>query len=231
LILSGSTNVNGCKAAAQGGGVLLGDYTNPYLMSMFDSAAVTGNASAGYPHGGGIYVQGSSRLEMRGRSGLRNNTTVGYGGGIATGYGGSLAMYDDAEITENTADTYSGGVYLYGGADRPHSLELYGNARIWNNHAQSGAGGVYYYYDNDIVVMKDHASIHDNTTASGYGGGIFFETALITLLMSGSASITGNAAGTPAPTGGGLYRGKVFLYENAQISGNTPDQCFESIGC
>ena len=197
--------------------------------------------SAPGPYGG---------IQVEGTLVLKEVTVTGSAlSGILARPGSSVRLTRGTVITGNIASRYSeggAGIYNNGG-----SVTLTDDAAVTNNvdfacfRAQipgttqylppSGYGAGIFTKGGGTVTLEDHAVVSDNAVRHcdpsrdepwGQGGGIF--TADGTITMSGSAQVTGNAAGY----GGGITVGApaipgdpdaavtVTLNDRASVSGN-----------
>ncbi|GHV03630.1 hypothetical protein FACS189485_07290 [Spirochaetia bacterium] len=89
-----------------------------------------------------VNVSSGGKLEMRNDAKITNNTSSSVIGGGVYINNGFLTMYDDTEISGNTAEN-GGGVYVYNG-----SFTMNDRAKIWGNTAArdflpARGGGVY----------------------------------------------------------------------------------------
>lgn len=163
-----------------------------------------------------------SGIQVEGTLVLKEVTVTDSGlSGIFARPGSSVRLTRGTVITGNSADRYSeggAGIYNNGG-----SVTLTDDAAVTNNidfacfRAQipgttqylppSGYGAGIFTKGGGTVTLEDHAVVSDNIIRHcdqtrdepwGHGGGIF--TADGTITLSGSAQVTGNAAGT----GGGI---------------------------
>ncbi|NOY28331.1 MAG: hypothetical protein GXP62_20930 [Oligoflexia bacterium] len=160
-----------------------------------------------------LIVQGDA--EYGGNLAARNSVvTAGDGvalvGGTATWGGGLHAnsgRWSGGVIALNHA-TVGGGALISGGA------ELVG-ADVYNNTGDGGGGGIYCSRDCSITGSE----IHDNRATDGSGGGLIFDSANSSVLVS-STAIHDNRA--PKGAGGGVAFGPrgSALFEDSTISDN-----------
>ena len=162
-----------------------------------------------YYGGGGVCAQTSGTFTMYGGT-ISNNHSEADAGGV-TVWGGGAMNIDGGTIRDNTADGAGGGI-----CTNSDEFKISGNSVIENNTAVKGGGVFYYGYSSSNMTISESAHISGNT-ATGNGGGIYFESEG-TLTMNGG-SITGN---TTNGDGGGVYfGGDTFrISGNLDISGN-----------
>ena len=162
-----------------------------------------------YCGGGGVCAQTSGTFTMYGGT-ISNNHSEADAGGV-TVWGGGAMNIDGGTIRNNTADGAGGGI-----CTNSDEFKISGNSVIENNTAVKGGGVFYYGYSSSNMTISESARISGNT-ATGNGGGIYFESEG-TLTMNGG-SITGNTANG---TGGGVYFGgdTFSISGNLDISGN-----------
>ncbi|GMO55476.1 MAG: hypothetical protein Ta2G_14670 [Termitinemataceae bacterium] len=187
------------------GGTIGGDY------------GTSGNNRAS--HGGGIYLLrgvctiggGTSTAAIRG-----NHSTNG-GGGIVTNWKDAVKptihLLANAQISENTADTYGGGIGLN------NTDVTINGATISNNTATENGGGL--RLGPNTTVTLSNGTINGNTSV--LGGGVYVGDGTFTMnngTISGNTSTTSNAS--LYNSGGGIYGAAGTLNLNGgTISGNT----------
>ena len=163
-----------------------------------------------------------------------NNNKYKNGGGVCLyGDGSSFNMSGDAEITDNTATRFGGGVSMTGGPGGKVSFTMSDNARITGNMCTgSTCGGAGLYASGGEFTMSDKAAISDNHSLiySGYGGGVFV-SANTTFTMNGNATISKNSAYTESNnefrknSGGGVQvLGGTFIMNGGNISDNMAEK-------
>lgn len=234
--MSGVARIYDNTAAASGGGVFL-DGSN---FEMDDVAAIENNSltllasgGAGKPSGGGgVYMQNSSNLTMRGKSKISgsraviNNPYTSGGGGVCALENSRVEMHGRSSVERNIMSNINnqaaegGGVYLSSSV-----LMMYDEARVAENRADYSGGGVYLSeYRGGIepvLALYGGASISGNTAR--HGGGVSVLGAGRVGLYGGSVSsnTAANSAGVSS-TGGGLYnlRDASFTMTEGSISDN-----------
>ncbi len=142
---------------------------------------------------------------------IRNGHALGPGGGILNA--GHLTL-NDVVLTNNTADTYGGGVFTSDG-----SLTI-SNSSITDNVASGNIGGGIYVYNCALTVSD--STIDGNTALTGAG-----------LYLTGSGATAGvsrstisNNLGVNSAGGHGIYGNSYAgaqTYTNVTISGNEGD--------
>ncbi|MFM9107195.1 MAG: hypothetical protein ACKOWF_10925 [Chloroflexota bacterium] len=113
-----------------------------------------------------------------------------------------------------------GGVVSHG------HLVIEGRARVTGCNRLGDGGGVELRPSDEALMLtvRGQAEISGNY-ASGSGGGVSANASPASLLIYGKPKITGNVAGTG---GGGVNALTVDIRGNAQIAGNTPDDCLNA---
>jgi hypothetical protein len=126
--------------------------------------------------------------------------------------------------------TFNGGGILVAGAQ----LTII-DCTVTGNRASLGGGiltGAPITTDYGWVTL-DHSDVTGNTAVSG-GGGIYNSINSTLTLLNGSR-ITGNTAtGTHGNRGGGILNSGRLYPSGGVITGNTPDNCYDSVngtGC
>jgi uncharacterized repeat protein (TIGR02543 family) len=238
-----TANIRGTSLITQNGGVNSAVNGRQSVINLFDTAAVSANATASavlvytsgtinmYGHStvtgnadeyGGILIAANasdptavSTANMYDYSSVTENTASGAVGGIYVN-GGSLHMFNNSSITKNSTTTAAGGVYVSSNS----SMTMNDNSTVANNSATTSAGGLY-TYSGSSLTMNDNSSITNNT-ASSAGGGIY-SYAGSTLTMNGNSSVANNSA---ALRGGGVYLiGTLTTNGAAEIKANAVTQC------
>ena len=131
--------------------------------------------------------------------------TVGYGGGIYNNVNAVMSL-DNVLVTNNTDDSYGGGVY----SDGPLQIS---NSTISNNTCTACyAGGVYADSTSGVVLTNDWFT---GNNASGNDGGGVYSNGLIT---ASQTHFTGNTA---AGLGGGVYAQSDSSFDWCTFANNT----------
>ncbi|MFM9105536.1 MAG: hypothetical protein ACKOWF_02420 [Chloroflexota bacterium] len=220
----------------RGGGIYMNLYPGDRArIALSDTASVEGNAADDF--GGGILAYGDIEITLDDEAAIRGNTVDSYGGGIAFGNGARLAVGGSAAIEDNaaTADgsASGGGIYADGFSGLPMSLAIRGSARLAGNRAAHG-GGLYFGGGSGdgrmTVEIGGEATVRENVAAV-YGGGLMVARA--SLLLTGAATVTGNAAKRAGEgAGGGIFVtseaegyapdvSALRIEERAAVTGNT----------
>ena len=175
-------------------------------------------------HGSGVYVNGGTLNLYSGQiaksSGQTGTDYNKYGGGVYVN-NGTFNMYGGT-ITGNSAN-YGGGVYVKSG-----TFNMNGGT-IENNTSSGGYGqliifgGAGVYMKSGNFIMKNAASVTENTIGYGKtgGGGVYVNGG--TFEMNDNASVTGNKAdNSSGSSGGGVYvsGGKFKMNGNASVTDN-----------
>ena len=136
-------------------------------------------------------------------------------GGAIYANGGDIVLGSGAAITGNAATGSGGGVFLTGAGS---SLTLNSGSVVSGNTAQDGGGIA---SQGGAVTVQGGADVTGNT-ATGKGGGIFISDA--PLIVTGSGTLIGGAAGNTAQNGGGVFSigetASVALSGGADVTGN-----------
>ena len=189
-----------------------------------------------------IKVNGTLILNDSSASGtgvITGGNCSSYCGGVYVDCAGTFTM-SGGSITNNTAESYGGGVFLTNSSSSKGSFTMTGGS-ITNNTAESYGGGVYVLGDSSSKgsFTMTGGSITNNTanyggglgsygitdikggtisenTANNTGGGVYVGSGA-SFTMSGG-TITNNTANN---TGGGVYNYGTFELTGGTISGNT----------
>ena len=161
-------------------------------------------------NGGGVCVNGG-KLIVSGVTQISRNTATTNGGGVYAAAGSEWAFNVNTEITDNEANSGSGGgVYLAGPAANNGLYDM-NKAAITYNTAWNDGGGVYVGKNVRFTCQKgskdSSRAISYNTALHGRGGGVYLAgpAANNGLYDMNKAAITYNTAWND---GGGVYVGK-----------------------
>jgi predicted outer membrane repeat protein len=198
----GILTVNNCKLvnnqATYSGGAI---YNNGILTVL--GSTFTGNTAYGtgyFSQGGGAIFNADYNIATIKSSTFTGNTAY-YGGAIFQSDAGLTLDHDI--ISNNHADEYGGGLFLY----YPTSIA---SCTITSNYAGSDGGGI---YSDDRQYIT--GSTISNNQAEGDGGGIYQESGYSMTLTNDI--ITGNKA----DNGAGIYNeGSTFLITSCKINQN-----------
>lgn len=199
-----------------GGGVYIQNYANFYM----SGGTISGNSA--YGGGGGVYIAGlnkSSIFTACGNAVIKENAAKSdenglvyetpYGGGIYNS-AGIVNISGNAEISDNTAYTYSKANYMgCGGGIFVNTGEL------------NMSGGT---VSGNTAVGYGTAAVGESTTYDnfGCGGGIFLKSAACNIsggsIENNSASSAYNGSGMSG-NGGGIYLG--FSVSDLDVSPST----------
>ncbi|MDR1636421.1 MAG: hypothetical protein LBR93_03705 [Treponema sp.] len=213
------------------GGELSGIQVNEgATVTLGQGAVVSGNSRR---YGGGILVIKGGTLVMSGNA-LVTKNHADSGGGIFTV--GTLLMKDDALVSENDVGMTDDGKDGQGGGVYAENAEvtLEGNAAVVKNSGFWG-GGIY-INPKSALVMRDSASIRENTIRfkapkggahiGGSGGGVYLAGSLT---MRAASAVSGNKAAY----GGGILVGStggLVMEDRSVVKGNTAGTGTESDG-
>lgn len=215
--MSGGT-ISGNTASSEGGGVYI-DASGSFTMNGGTIADCTAKINGGGVKNNGTLVmkggtiQGCKALSSESKEGLggaiynygeftlsggliQNNTATRYGGGIHN-CGPAKFTMTAGSIINNKAEKGGGGINSDG------NLTISGGTILENEANTENGGGVRFNAAEKEFIMSG-GTIKDNKS-KGHGGGIYSNGASLT--VSGTASITGNEAGTNGNNafGGGIY--------------------------
>ncbi len=206
-----------------GAGVYVADYANssggdtlftatPASFEM-NGGKIIGNKALDY--GGGIvtFPQQSKKITININNGeiSGNKVTKGSGGAVAAFFGVTELNIKDGTLTENSARSYGGGVFLYDATNVTIS-----GGTISENKASQG-GGVYLWPTS--AAKQTGGSIENNVANAGGGvcGGTYTMTGGV--IKDNNNSLTETAR--LSTLGDGVFVGTAFnLGNNAEISTN-----------
>lgn len=147
--------------ASWGGGIYVDLFDDRFKVSIGGTVKISLNVADSY--GGGICLDGycGQPVMLSGSANVNRNYCVDKGGGVALLEASMLIMSDDAEITDNNALNYGGGVYLeddsdYGGAQLVMTGgTIYTNSLIAGNSLGKGV----YAQEGTAITMGGAARI------------------------------------------------------------------------
>ena len=154
LRLMGAGTVTGGKNTSNGGAIVNNGTLN------ISGVTISGNITT--KDGGAIYNSGT--LTVNGSTITSNSAgsgTSGSGGAISA-HGGTITILD-AEITNNTAASHGGAIYLGAKDDKTATLNMEGGT-ITGNTAGNQGGGILH---NGILNVKGKPAVYDNTGRNG----------------------------------------------------------------
>ena len=199
-------------------------------------------------YGGGLYVTGKNSCTITQNTRIQNNRAeymtpkqketefmVPIGGGIVAYSIGELIL-DHAEITNNNA-SFGGGIFALCTAAANTHITLQNGSSINKNEAANGAGiaicNLLETKNNAILTIKSGSELYGNKATNGYGGGIYSQSATITIGenttnsdSNGGESITNNNSASicnnQASYGGGIYgvTSNIILAEDNALYNN-----------
>lgn len=193
--------VNG-TGRGYGGGVFCYKGTGTFNLlagEITTNAVVIQSTEGGVGLGGGVYNEGT--FTMSGDSKISNNFITSdssakqYGGGVCNYKFNASFVMSGGEISGNYIDSRNGGL-AYGGGVYSNDIFKFTGGTITGNRVQSEdthvfGGGV--YNDTDGKFTMSSGTISGNT-ASGDGGGIYFESSTTGNFTLSGGTITGNTA-------------------------------------
>lgn len=223
-VISNNSTYRTSGQDSYGAGVYVTDYANssggdtlftatPASFEM-NGGKITGNKALDY--GGGIvtFPQRSQKITININNGeiSGNKVTRGSGGAVAAFFGVTELNIKDGTLTENSAQNYGGGVFLYDATNVTIS-----GGTLTGNSARRFGGGV--YLNTDSAVTQTGGSIENNVAVEG--GGVYGGT----YTMTGGVIKDNNNSLTDEERlwrdGDGVYVGTAFnLGDAAEISTN-----------
>lgn len=228
IVLNSGAILQNNKAAQFGSGILANNGVN---VTMEDGAIIRNNTNRNYELGGGILLGNGSTFTMNGGGIVTfpqrsqkitininngeisgNKVTRGSGGAVAAFFGVTELNIKDGTLTENSAQNYGGGVFLYDATNVTIS-----GGTLTGNSARRFGGGV--YLNTDSAVTQTGGSIENNVAVEG--GGVYGGT----YTMTGGVIKDNNNSLTDEERlwrdGDGVYVGTAFnLGDAAEISTN-----------
>ena len=154
MVLTGGGTVTGGKNTSNGGAIV----NNGGLVIL--DTTISGNTTT--KDGGAIYNSGT--LTLNGTTITSNSAgsgTSGSGGAISA-HAGTITVVD-AEITDNTAASHGGAIYLGTKDGKSATLNLEGGT-ITGNTAGNQGGGILH---NGILNVKGSPAVYENTAPNG----------------------------------------------------------------
>ncbi|HQY23453.1 MAG TPA: choice-of-anchor Q domain-containing protein [Thermoflexales bacterium] len=160
-----------------------------YLMNL--------RVAGGVGFGAGVDVYGTNAWATLSNTILSGNNGT-QGGGIYISYGTAATLTNGSTVRLNTAALYGGGVAVYG---RLNAIDTYSD--ISENDASIDGGGIYaatgtaYLNGSDVIANRALG-------ATGRGGGIYADSAVITLTSGAYVGSSGQCCNR-AHDGAGIY--------------------------
>ena len=223
-VISNNSTYRTSGQGSYGAGVYVADYANssggdtlftatPASFEM-NGGKITGNKALDY--GGGIvtFPQRSQKITININNGeiSGNKVTRGSGGAVAAFFGVTELNIKDGTLTENSAQHYGGGVFLYDATNVTIS-----GGTLTGNSARRFGGGV--YLNTDSAVTQTGGSIENNVAYTGGGvcGGTYTMTGGV--IKDNNNSLTEEVR--LSTRGDGVFVGTAFnLGNDAEISTN-----------
>ena len=223
-VISNNSTYRTSGQGSYGAGVYVADYANssggdtlftatPASFEM-NGGKITGNKALDY--GGGIvtFPQRSQKITININNGeiSGNKVTRGSGGAVAAFFGVTELNIKDGTLTENSAQNYGGGVFLYDATNVTIS-----GGTLTGNSARRFGGGV--YLNTDSAVTQTGGSIENNVAYTGGGvcGGTYTMTGGV--IKDNNNSLTEEVR--LSTRGDGVFVGTAFnLGNDAEISTN-----------
>ena len=212
--------------------------TMPEDESSISNTTIGDNIANGL--GGGMYIGGGHCLRISNSTitgnRVENPNKDGQGGGIV-GYSMGELTLDHTEITDNNA-SFGGGIFALCTAAANTHITLQNGSSINKNEAANGAGiaicNLLETKNNAILTIKSGSELYGNKATNGYGGGIYSQSATITIGenttnsdSNGGESITNNNSASicnnqASVGGGGIYgfNSNIILAEDNALYNN-----------
>jgi hypothetical protein len=253
LTLSGATSVTGNTksmvdenfAFAFGGGILNDEGT----LVLRDQASVSNNAISAsgsmddIAFGGGIFSTGD--VQLLDDATVTGNSASTPDGGTAAGGGlyneSADVLIDGGTVSGNVAsstggwpaDARGGGIYTVGTMRLVDATVSGNRAEAAGTDAATADGGGIFKGDGSLeldgsTLVTSNQATATGTPAEALGGGVYADNRDGSLVLLGTASVTGNTLSAATVAGGGLYtRGAVPTVAGwtGSVSGNAPDDC------
>lgn len=204
LTLHGTTSVSGNSSyEGNGGGIYFNSDVGTLIL--MDQVKITGNhadgrASSFGNHGGGICVV-PGNVTISGQAEIADNSALLYGGGISAAEQ-SRIDFISGSIHDNRSLRYGGAVYNHGG-----SIFTMGGGSILDNQAVYG-GGFYNNADGQLLINGGMVS----RNSADVGGGIY-NAVQSSATLSASASFGCEGANTAALYAPGIHNQGDFYTE------------------
>jgi len=185
-VVINNSRIKNVKITGSGGGIYLAGSGTAVL-----SGVIIENAEA-TANGGGIYSE--QNLTISGSpTVIKNVSAGGRGGAIYLGGSSNTSTISGLTIDNVTASGYGGGIYS------DHNLTISGSPTVIKNVSAGLSGGAICLVGNYNTSTISGLTI-DNTTTSGYGGGIYSDH---NLTISGSPTVIKNVSA--GYSGGAIY--------------------------
>jgi uncharacterized repeat protein (TIGR02543 family) len=156
-----SYNLAGTLARPSSGG---GIYASGGHTTLNDYASVMYNTALS---GGGINSSIENILTLNGHSSVHGNRASTLGGGINAHYTFKMSAY--SSVTDNTAGSNGGGIYLNGNIPFNFTANINGDASITGNTSGNNGGGIYIPYSQlDKLNVAAGVIFANNKAATAY---------------------------------------------------------------
>jgi len=179
--------------------VMITNVTNVRLENLVIRGGNANDVTFPNNSGGGIYVSNASYLAIESNVVISNNYADSFGGGVYLWSSPNNTI--SGSVYGNSAN-YGGGVYLDNSTNITISGSVYSNSATW------GGGGIFLWVSTNNTIS---GSVYGNSATWGGGGGLYLDN-------SPNNTISGDVYGnSSADNGGG-----VFLYDSTSntISGS-----------
>ena len=234
--------ITGGNNLSNGGGFSIQDATvNLHNLSITENKAIgIGGAGSECTGGGGIYAKDANltldNVHVYENTADLEEHEAADGGGILS-IGGALTIKNNSVIENNTAIDDGGGIFALCTAAANTHITLQNGSSINKNEAANGAGiaicNLLETKNNAILTIKSGSELYGNKATNGYGGGIYSQSATITIGenttnsdSNGGESITNNNSASicnnQASYGGGIYgvTSNIILAEDNALYNN-----------
>lgn len=217
VTMAGRSRIANNESKQPGGGCAIVECEMIMGVNEGDAPIITGNRS---PYDcGGLFLTNDSTLTMRYGAEVSDNFAKNFAGGIGA-QDTVISMRENAAIRNNKTDGEACGLVL----SKNTTAVLEDQAQI-SGHAANGRGGGIYMQLGALLEMKGDASVFANTATDGAGIFLNASTASIGLDDSSSSVFNNTASGK----GGGAFisaesvldlTGQARFYDNTATQGN-----------
>ena len=141
------------------------------------------------------------------------NSTVS--GNIANSDGGGILNNDHGTVTLTNSTVSGNSTGTFGGGILNRSLLILTNSTVSGNSANFDGGGIY----NANKLMLTNSTVGGNN-ANRWGGGIYNIFGAVNVFNSTITNNRSDADSNGTGTGGGVYNGATFEFQNTILAGN-----------
>jgi len=192
--------ISGNTSTGSNGGIYVGSFPTPVPKVVISNSLITGNDSAEFSGGMGLYNIKSILIANTVVSGNFGDHKSGGGLGATISNNGAGMLIRNCVFSNNAA-SYGGGLFLADNNAEPASKITIAGTRITGNTSTNigpkGGGGVYIETGNTVITNSVIAG-----NSAFYDGGGLYSKSLGSLTIS-SSIVTGNQTTTLQDSGGG----------------------------